>query len=271
MTPAGRSSGGRRQQRHRFDSRTGHGASVVARRHGIGERSRHAATSFSAGRLPDAAGSSSLLVERREQGGGGHELELVYAADAAQRVAQLLQAHRGALHQQHLERLVVLEEDMLGRDNFLQVIDLRLGELLTHPAPISAVDERDRAREHVLGPGQRLMFRKRVADQFGNQLGPGRQPAFLDHHVQLAKQLCGKAHAEPGETGGFGAHPAVLSIIIIAVNRNTTDICLAGACRGRFGQRQVIHRRRAETDVGRADRGGACPTSAPAYRARRPR
>ena len=39
--------------------------------------------------------------------------------------------------------------------------------------------------------------------------------------AQLAKQLGREAHAEPGETGGFGVHPALLSIIMIAVNRNT--------------------------------------------------
>src|SRR5690606_5071182 len=91
----------------------------------------------------------AALVQRREQRGGGDKLQLVHAADAAQRVTQLLEAEGRPLDQQHLERLVVLEKHVLRGDDLLEVVDLGLGQLLADAAAVAAVDQRDRAGEHV--------------------------------------------------------------------------------------------------------------------------
>jgi hypothetical protein len=127
-------------------------------------------------------------------------------ANPAKRVAQLLQQRRGTLYQEHLERLVVFQEDVLGGDDFLEVIGLGLGELVAHAAAIAAVNDGDRAREHLVGAGERFVFGQGVTDQFGNQLRARRQAALFDHHVELPEQFAGKAHAEPSQAARFGSH-----------------------------------------------------------------
>jgi len=145
------------------------------------------------------------LRVRRAAGerGGGDQLELLDAAHAPNGIAQFLQPHRGALHQQDLERLVVLEEDVLRGDHFLEVARLRLRQQVPHPAALAAVDQGDGAGEHLVGAGERFVLGQRVADQFGDQLRTGRQSAFGHHRVELPEQVGRKAHAEPGQTGGF--------------------------------------------------------------------
>ena len=77
------------------------------------------------GLVSGLAGRGRLLaaavgVQGRQQGGGGHQLDLLHAADLAQLVAQPLQPLGRPLHQQHLQRLVVLQEHVLGGDHLLE-------------------------------------------------------------------------------------------------------------------------------------------------------
>ena len=95
---------------------------------------------------------------------------------------------------------------MLRGDDLLQIIDLRGGQLLPDAAAIAAINQRDRAREHLLWPGHRFMFGQRMANQFGDKLRARGQPAFLDHHVELAEQIRREAHTEAGKAGWFGCH-----------------------------------------------------------------
>ncbi len=118
----------------------------------------------------------------------------MHAAHPAQRIAQLVEADGGALDQQHLKRLVVLEKHVLRGDDLLQIFGLGLRELMAHPAPVAAIDDGQRAREHLVGPRRRLVRGERMADQLCNQLRARGQPAFLDHHVELTEQLARQAH-----------------------------------------------------------------------------
>ncbi len=69
---------------------------------------------------------------------------------------------------------------------------------------IAAIDQGDRAGEHVLRPHGGAVLGKLVADQFRDQLGARGQAALLHHHVKLAEELGRQAHAEPGQVGRRG-------------------------------------------------------------------
>ena len=71
-------------------------------------------------------------MERRQECRGGEEPELLHAAHLAQCIAKVTQPDCRALHEQYLERLVVLEEDVLRGDHFLEILGLGLRELVAH-------------------------------------------------------------------------------------------------------------------------------------------
>src|ERR1700733_9569324 len=105
-----------------------------------------------------------MRLHRRQKSRGRDELDLLHAAELAQVIAQRLQALRGTLYQQDLERLVVLEQHVLRGDDLFDVRGLSLREGLAYAAAFGAIDECDRAGEHGAEPTLAVLG-ELVADQ----------------------------------------------------------------------------------------------------------
>ena len=72
----------------------------------------------------------------------------MHAADLAQAVAEFGKALGWALHQEHLQALIVLKEDVLGGDDLLEKIALCLGQSL---ADATALGDADGTAEALAG------------------------------------------------------------------------------------------------------------------------
>ena len=109
------------------------------------------------------------------------------------------------MHKEDLQRLVVLQEDVLRGDNLLEVGQLGLRQRVAHAAAFGAIDQGDGSGHDAI----RLalpVFRQLVPDQFTEGLGAVGQAALGDHHVERREQVGRKADAQPGEMGRVLVH-----------------------------------------------------------------
>src|SRR5665213_4501933 len=98
-----------------------------------------------------------------------------------------MQTWRRTLYQQHLQGLVVLEQDVLRGNYFLDVGRLDVGQGVPDPPAFSLVDESKGAGEYGVVTTLAVLGQL-VAYQFGDHLGAAGQGALGDHVSQLREQ-----------------------------------------------------------------------------------
>jgi len=128
----------------------------------------------------------------------GHaECPMAHALDRTEFIGKFLDLAGLALHGNDLQAVVVVEVDMLGRDDGILVVVLQVGKLARKAPLVMVVDEGDGAGHLlVLLP---LVLDQLLADEVPQGLGPGCIAFFLYKTVELIKQAVFQRYAESHE------------------------------------------------------------------------